>query len=470
MPFSDLSDDILLEIAFFIQECRYTWFIFAALDSRCRAAALSAWLQLAIGRKFIIIGDHHPSTVKALREPTKELMHAIRKIHVSSNDLLIGKANKSKFGLNHLKKLIIGSTMLDTLYFSETHPNEEEEEFIYWTTGPREFPLITILNFLASLQPHLGVQRNQIRVLKLWDISYFEDCSDISLVGLAGLEILHIYWQRRLTTKTGQPSVAVCEVLVKMIKAARYTLQSLMIDSSGDNEALRKFDIRMLAGDEGDVGAWKKLRKLRVTIDVDSGSQMSDLVGTMEVIADMFPNLEKLGLITNVWAYDEMVKIRYTPDILKPLSRLTSLHCLKLALDFECDSNDELDEDPSQTWYNRCLHRRYAVTQAIADVCPLTRCYWKHQFENSEADVEEYNFIPYKVYTDHWYRFFIENESGAGKPDDSDSSRRQTGIRVVKTKKSWWMEPHRKFDMGGDLPCEVVGSTEEEYMTSDSDT
>ncbi|THU79359.1 hypothetical protein K435DRAFT_785878 [Dendrothele bispora CBS 962.96] len=75
--------------------------------------------------------------------------------------------------------------MLDTLCFS--------------ATCRKRFPLITILNFLASLHPHPGmlpdVQRNQIRVFKLWDISDFEDCRDISPVRLAGLEILHIYSQ-----------------------------------------------------------------------------------------------------------------------------------------------------------------------------------------------------------------------------------------------------------------------------------
>ncbi|THU75331.1 hypothetical protein K435DRAFT_974870 [Dendrothele bispora CBS 962.96] len=335
--------------------------------------------------------------------------------------------------------------MLDTLRFSGANH--------------KQFPLITILNFLASLQTHPSVlpdtQLNQIRVLKLQGISCFEDCSDVSPIGLAGLEILHINWPRTWSdTKKRRSSVTACEVLAKMIKATRYTLQSLKIDFSEDSEALRKFDIRMLAGNEDDVGAWKKLRKLRVTIDVDSRSQLSDIVGTLEDIADMFPNLETLELMINAPTYDDATK--YTPDILKPLSKLKSLHCLKLALDFERDTNDEYNRDIDIKWYNRCLHRRHAATQAIVNVCPLTRCYWENYFSNLN---------------DKFYRFVIGNESGAGKPDDSDSSQsdKKAGNRVVKVKMLWWMEPWRKYDLGDDLPCEVVGSHEEEYNTSDSD-
>ncbi|THU88983.1 hypothetical protein K435DRAFT_969287 [Dendrothele bispora CBS 962.96] len=450
MPFSDLSDNLLLEIAFWIRKGD-TWCSFATLNSRCRVAALSA--QLAIGKKFIVIDDHHSSTVKALEEPTKELLNAIRNVRVTSHAItnFHGTVNEYKFGLNHLRSLIIGSTMLDTLCF---------------TGGDvMDIPLITILNLLASLQTHSGrltdVQHNRIRFLSLRDIAYFHDCRNISPMGLAGLEVLHIYrqrWQGWLTLSEDVPSQLerTCEVLGKMIRAARYTLQSLKMDFSRDI-VLEKFDIRMLAGDEGDVKAWKHLRKLRMSILVEFISPFDDFVGTLDAIADMFPNLEVLELIT--FAPDN--RFRYTPGILKPLSKLKSLHCLKLALDFERDSNDELDsddeldEDPDPKWYNRCLRRRYTATQAIANVCPLTRCYWKHRFNGNNQ----------------WYRFLVENESGAGKPDDSDSSwsHEQAGNRVVKTRMSWWMEPHRKCDLGGDLPCEVVGSAEEENMASDSD-
>ncbi|THU79368.1 hypothetical protein K435DRAFT_845490 [Dendrothele bispora CBS 962.96] len=445
MAFSDLSDDILLEIAFCIKK---RWRSFAAVNSRCRAAALSA--QLAIRKKFITISDHESSTVKALEEPTKQLMNAIRKVNVTSG-AMVETANEPKFGLNHLRSLFIGSTMLDALFFIGSND--------------KPIPLIAILNLLASLnlQTDTGrltnAQCNPIRFLKLWEISYFEDCSDIPLTGLAGLEILHICWQRYSSwgiSEERKPYKTTCEVLVKMIKAARNTLQSLKIDFLGDRSGiLSKFDIRMLAGDEDDVGARKKLRKLRLSIFIHSGSPFRDFVGTLEAIADMFPNLETLDLITTARKYDDM--IRYTPDILRPLSKLKFLHCLMLALDFERDINDELDKDHDVNWYNRCLHRRYAATQAIANVCPITRCYWKHQFIDSEGN-------------DEWYHFVVENESKIGKPGDSSRSDKQTGNTMVKTKMPWWFESYWWHKVEGDLPGEVVGPAEKwEYTTSDPD-
>ncbi|THU75088.1 hypothetical protein K435DRAFT_324865 [Dendrothele bispora CBS 962.96] len=140
-------------------------------------------------------------------------MNAIRKIHVTSIDIIETENGGSKFGLSHLKNLIIGSTPLDTLRFSGVYR--------------KEFPLITILNFLASLQTHPDgmlpdTQHNQIRVLKLREISCFEDCSNISPIGLAGLEILHISWGRWSDTRKRKFSVTACEDLAKMIKATRY--------------------------------------------------------------------------------------------------------------------------------------------------------------------------------------------------------------------------------------------------------
>ncbi|THU83378.1 hypothetical protein K435DRAFT_427966 [Dendrothele bispora CBS 962.96] len=364
---------------------------------------------------------------------------------------VIKTVNQSKFGLNHLSSLLIGSTMLDTLCFTGN--------------SRKQIPLITILNLLASLQTYsdklTDAQRNQIRFLKLFEISYFEDCSDISLTGLAGLEVLHICWERYSSRNNERkPSETTCEVFGKMIKAARYTLQSLNINFLGlgnRTEIQSKFDLRMLAGDKGDAGAWKKLRKLKLSIYIHSGSPCGDFVGTLEAIADMFPNLETLDLITTAWKYKDMV--RYTPDILNPLSKLKSLHHLYLALDFERDSKDERARDHDLNWYNRCLHRRYAATQAIADVCPLTRCFWIHQFIDSEGN-------------DLWCHFVVENDFGNGKPGDSGSSRsdRRTGDKIVKTKMEDWMRPYWRRELEGDFPGEVVGPPEDwEYMTSDPD-
>ncbi|THV01213.1 hypothetical protein K435DRAFT_413102 [Dendrothele bispora CBS 962.96] len=297
MPFSDLSDDILLEIALFFEQADH-WCSFAALNSRCRAAALS--VRLAIEKRPVKISDHSDSTIKALKKPTKELMNTIRKVKVT-NGAIIETANEPAFGLDHLRNLILGSKMLDKLSFGGD----------FFT----EFPLIAILNLFASLQTQSGrLPDNRIRALRLWEISCFEDCSNISPMGLAGLEILHIYWQKwSLTDESNRrkSSTTTCEVLGKMIKAASHTLQSLQIDLTGDMQAMRKFDIRMLAGDEGDMGAWKKLRKLRVEIDVDSSSPLSDCVGTLEAIADMFPNLETLELVTDAWRFKYMVLSRF---------------------------------------------------------------------------------------------------------------------------------------------------------------
>ncbi|THU79364.1 hypothetical protein K435DRAFT_27470 [Dendrothele bispora CBS 962.96] len=136
-------------------------------------------------------------------------------------------------------------------------------------------------------------------------------------MGLACLEVLHIYWQRwsdRVRSDMGRhPSKTTCEVLGKMIKAARYTLQSLKIDFSGKTKILTNFDIWMLVGDEGDAGAWKKLRKLRVTISIDCGSLFHDIVGTLEAIADIFPNLETLELMIDAPTYYDTTK--YTVSV-----------------------------------------------------------------------------------------------------------------------------------------------------------
>ncbi|THU79362.1 hypothetical protein K435DRAFT_973196 [Dendrothele bispora CBS 962.96] len=200
-----------------------------------------------------------------------------------------------------------------------------------------------------------------------------------------------------------------------------------------------------------------------MTTDVDRRSQLDDLVGTMEDIADMFPNLGKLELITNVWTYDDMIKYTVSVSLSLSFSKSSSfvlipstLHRLRLALDFERGSNDELDEDRIFKWYNRCLHRRHAAT---ANICPITRCYWLHQFKGSEGNERLYHLI-------------VENDSSAaGRPGASDSSRSegQTGSRVVKAKKSWWMEPDWDGSVIEDLPCEAVGTSAEDYATSDSD-
>jgi hypothetical protein len=81
MPFSELPDDILLKIAKYIDkewstDSVNTWRSFAALDSRCREAALIA--RLAIAKRYVVIKDHSDETINALRKPTFPFLKAMR--------------------------------------------------------------------------------------------------------------------------------------------------------------------------------------------------------------------------------------------------------------------------------------------------------------------------------------------------------------------------------------------------------
>jgi hypothetical protein len=163
-----------------------------------------------------------------------------------------------------------------------------------------------------------------LRVLKLeqisWTTNFSFDARDI----LPGLEILHITWCERLSRKSAYPplpAAKVCQMMARFVRVSRKSLKSLKLGFGRNECAMRGFDVMMLgtsATDEdhdGDEGKdedkdnnkvegekdWKQLVKLRLTMDVDRTKSISpmgkNLVGTLEAIAEIFPNLGTLELI-----------------------------------------------------------------------------------------------------------------------------------------------------------------------------
>ncbi|KAF5365245.1 hypothetical protein D9758_005485 [Tetrapyrgos nigripes] len=505
MHFSDLPEDILLKIATCIDRewsNGNTWGSFAVLDSRCRAAALTA--RLAIAQRYFLIKDREDSTVQSLypKELTAPLLTAIRKIHLhvgalgpmnvrSSNAVELQDAANAT--LTHLYIFLIFCQRSHTLKLtgeSYSRPGPFPMQIVLW-----------MLTYMHEFPKKAGIVSPPIRVLILDEVSWYTSFRYPKHDVISGLETLHIKWTSS-SRKSPQSSPTACREMARFIKTSRHTLQSLKLDFSGNLAAKEGFDIRML-GDEGvgnedsdedeqvdgsekkngdgnedenedegegdgrddnkvqsqdqvedkgkDEQAWKKLRKLKLTIDVDKQSPMgNDIVGTLDAIATTFPNLERLNLILEPNRYYHDM-VRYTPGILKPLSKLKNLRYLFLALDLECESNDELEEDHDHVWYNRCLHRRYAATQDIANVClNLTHCYWKQHIIDSEGN-------------NGWQFFRLENE------DSTDANGQKIQKRVVKTKQRWWMAEEWvervKSEQGVDLqfPGEVILGKVDQY-------